>query len=312
MVAFLKRPSKRESGWLAIALGARELRYVHGRANAGKTTITRCGTQAFGDDKELQRVARDLGFERYQRLTVLPPADYQLLLVDAPNVPASELKNAARWRVKDMLDYPVEQATVDIFDVPPDPAGASQAHTMYAAAAKNDVIRSCMERFTRARMPLSVIDIEETAQRNIAAQLESSDRGLALIYPADDRVLLTVNFRGELYLARRIDVALHELEAVAQGTVDDPKNRVLLEVQRSFDHLERQFPSISVAKVLIAPTPADTDLHIYLGANLDVPVEELQLEDVLDIAPDIDFTGGLGWQFFHLLGATLREPAKAS
>jgi MSHA biogenesis protein MshI len=161
-------------------------------------------------------------------------------------------------------------------------------------------------------MPLSVIDIQETAQRNIAARFEPNERAVAIVYPGEDRVLLTVSFRGELYLARRIDVALHELEAPAQGSLDDPKNRILLEVQRSFDHLERQFPSISVAKVLIAPTPANTELDIYLGANLDVPVEELRLEEVLDVGPEIDLSREAGWRFFHLLGATLREPVKAS
>ncbi len=66
------------------------LTFAHGVCGpAGKCAIRRFGTRALGDSpKDVERVARDLGVDRYQCLTLLSPADYQLLLVDAPNVPA--------------------------------------------------------------------------------------------------------------------------------------------------------------------------------------------------------------------------------
>ena len=48
--------------------------------------------------------------------SVLPTGDYHLLLLEAPAVPAEELREAARWRVKDLIDFDVEEA-VDPFDV---------------------------------------------------------------------------------------------------------------------------------------------------------------------------------------------------
>jgi len=312
VLEFLKKRGRREPGWLAISLQAGRLHFAHGVAKQGKNTITRCGTQVFEDEKQLERTAKELGFERYQCATVLPSSDYQLLLLDAPNVPAAELKSAARWRIKDMLDYSVDQATVDVLDIPADPANASRGHSMYAVAAKNEVIQACMQRFSRLRIPLSVIDIQETAQRNIAALLEPHDRGVAMLYADREQVLFTVNFRGELYLARRIDVGLEELEKLAQGGSDDAKNRILLEVQRSFDHLERQFPFVGVGKVLLAPTPVDTGLQSYLAENLDIPVEEIQLAEMLTLAADVELEREAAWRLFHLLGAALRNEVKAS
>jgi len=312
VLEFLKKRGRREPGWLAISLQPGRLHFAHGVIKQGKNAITRCGTQAFEDDKHLERAAKELGFERYQCATILPSSDYQLLLLDAPNVPAAELKNAARWRIKDMLDYSIDQATVDVLDIPPDPANASRGHSMYAVAAKNEIIQGCMQRFSRVRIPLSVIDIQETAQRNIAALLEPQDRGVAMLYADREQVLFTVNFRGELYLARRIDVGLDELEKLAQGGSDDAKNRILLEVQRSFDHLERQFPFVGVGKVLLAPTPVDIGLQSYLAENLDVAVEEVQLAEVLSLAADVELEREAAWRLFHLLGAALRNEAKAS
>jgi MSHA biogenesis protein MshI len=117
--------------------------------------------------------------------------------------------------------------------------------------------------------------------------------------------LFTVNFRGELYLARRIDVSLEELETLGEKA-DDAKNRILLEVQRSFDHLDRQFPFIGVAKVVVAPTPADTGLQSYLASNLDIPVEEVRVADLLNLSPGIELERDAAWRLFHVFGATLR------
>lgn len=293
-----------------MSLEPGRLHFAHGVAHKDGASITRCGTESVSDDKPFERVAKELELDGYQCLTVLSPADYHLLLIDAPNVPANEVKNAARWRIKDMLDYPVDAATIDVLDIPVDPASSNRAHSIYTVAAKNEVIRECMERFARSHLRLSVIDIAETAQRNIAALLEPPGRGVAMLYPATDHVLFTVNYRGALYLARRIDVSLQELESVASA--DDAKNRVLLEVQRSFDHLDRQFPFVGVAKVLVAPTPAETGLQSYLADNLDVPVEEVRLAQLLNVAPEIALDRDAAWRLFHVLGATLRPAASAS
>lgn len=288
------------------------LHFAHGIAGKDKSEIKRCGMRVVSGDKDLERAAKELGFEHHQCMALLSPTEYQLLLIEAPSVPPTELRDAARWRIKDMIDYSVDQATIDVLDIPTDPSVASRGHSMYAVAANNAVIQGCMDRCSRARVPLSVIDIPETAQRNIAAIFESPDRGIALLYAGKTQVLLTVNFRGELYLARRIDASLDELEKFAQGGSEDAKNRILLEVQRSFDHLERQFPFVSVEKLLVAPTPADTGLQSYLAENLDLPVAELRLEDVLSFSPDVEFGREVAWRFFHLFGATLRNGVKPS
>ena len=130
---------------------------------------------------------------------------------------------------------------------------------------------------------------------------------MALLHAAKEHVLFTVNFRGELYMARRIDVGLEELEKLSMGGSDEAKNRILLELQRSFDHLERQFPFISVGKLMLAPTPVDTGLQSYLAENLDLPVEEVRLAELLDVAPEIELDRETAWRLFHVVGAALRD-----
>lgn len=303
-------PRSRAEGWLAISLQSGALAFAHGtRASHAKAAITRCGTHAIEEPfKGLDKAAKDLGLGRYRCLTVLPPDEYQLLLVEAPSVPADEVKQAVRWRLKDMLDYPVNEATVDVLDIPPDPNGVGRGHSMYAVAARNDVIRGCIDRFDAARIPLSVIDVAETAQRNVAALFEPPERGLAFLYAGSTHALLTVNYRGELYLARRIDVGIEQLSGAG---AEEGRSRILLEVQRSFDHFERQFPFVgSMAKLLLGPEPSDTGLAAHLAGNLDIPVERAPLTQAIDFGPQAALDDAAAWRLFHVIGAALRDETK--
>lgn len=312
MKALFGRARTRHPGWMAIAMQPGELRFAHAIGGPqGRCTITRFGSQAMPDgERDLQRLAKDLDLQRYQCLTLLPPADYQLLVVEAPNVPPAELKLAVRWKVKDMLDYHVEDATIDVLDIPPDASASARPHSMYAVSARNDVIQACIQRFDAARIPLTVIDILETAQRNIGALLEPQGRGLALLYVGAAQSLLTITLRGELYLARRIDAGLDQLESPQAETREGALNRMLLEVQRSFDHLDRQFPFVSVAKVVLAPQPRPTLLGEHLRANLDVPVEALNLRDLVGLPADTPLDADAAWRLFHVIGAALRHETK--
>ena len=302
-----------EPGWLAVSLQPGSVSYAHGRHSGnGKSTISRCGTRALaGDFAGADRIAKELQFDRYQCSTLLAPGEYQLLLVEAPNVQPGELKTAIRWRVKDMLDYHVDDATIDVLDIPPDPAGGGRTHSMYAIAARNEVIQGCIGRFESARIPLSVIDIPETAQRNIAGLFEPENRGLALLYVGPAHGLLTINYHGELYLARRIEVGMEQIAAESGERRDEAMNRITLELQRTFDHFDRQFPFVPVAKLLLGPEPGNTGLAEHLNSNLDLPVEAANLGEVLSFGAAATVDGAAEWRLFHLLGAVLRNEIKA-
>jgi MSHA biogenesis protein MshI len=303
----------REPGWLVVSLRPTELSFVHGQYGpGGSSVVDRCGTRALeGEFAGVERLAKELGFDRYQCATLLAPGDYQLLQVDAPNVPRAELKTAIRWRIKDMLDYHVEDATLDVLEVPRNPAGGERGHSMYAVAARNNVIQSCIGRFEAAHIPLSVIDIEETAQRNVAALFERDERGVALLHLGEDQGLLTINYQQELVLARRIEAGMRALLTEDSSVREEHLQRVLLELQRTFDHFDRQFAYVPVSKLMLAPGPEDSGLLEYLAANLDMPVERVRLSGAIAFGARAELEPEEEWRLFHLIGASLRHEAKA-
>jgi len=306
---FFRKAKKRE-GWLAIALQGDGLAAVSMQTAPGSRPQVRQAVFYPGKDpvELLAKAGRELYAHAYRSITVLSSGEYQILSVDAPNVPADELKTAVRWRLKDMLDFHVDDATVDVLDLPIDPNAAVRAqHSMYAIAARNSVIEARQKLFTSAKVELAVIDIPELAQRNISALVEPAGRGVAMLSFGAEGGLLTVSYRGELYLARRIDLALEQLLDEDIDRRNAAFDRVTLELQRSLDNFERQYSFISVAKLVLAPSSVQ-GLDDYLSSNLYTPVDTLDLATVFDFERTPELADKLLQQRFLVpLGAALRH-----
>jgi MSHA biogenesis protein MshI len=255
----------------------------------------------------LDKIARELQAAQYQCANLLGAREYQMLAVEAPNVQPDELKAAVRWRLKDMLDFHVDDATLDVLDIPADKNAAVRANSMFAVAARNAIIEARQVLFAAAKVELEVIDIPEAAQRNISALLEPEGRGLAMLSFNEEGGLLTVTFGGELYLSRRIDVGIDLLRETDADRRNQTFDKITLELQRSLDHFDRQFHYVTVSKLLLAPL-ASSALHDYLSSNLYMPVDALNLASVLDLSKVPELQSIEQQQrHFLTLGAALRR-----
>ena len=265
------------------------------------------------DAASLARLSRELRLDRYRCTTLLDRAAYQLHQVDAPNVPFTEMKAAVRWRVKDLIDYPLESATVDVLDIPADTDAPSPDHAVFAVVAPNSAIERCVGPFSAAEVPLASIDIPELAQRNIAALFEPEGGGVLTLAFYKDDGLLTFTRGGELYNSRRIDVSLPQLLQTDLARRATYYERIALEVQRSLDHLGRQYHYVPLVKVLVGPLPRALGLREYLASIISVPVESIDLADALDLAavPDLKNIESQS-RYVEAIGAALRDEESAA
>ena len=284
----------------------------------GRPEIKRCEShrKAGGEAATLTRLRRELHLDRYRCTTLLKSGDYQIIQVEAPSVLPNELKNAVRWRIKDMIDFPVDEATVDAVSIPTVEAAAGRAAQMIAVAARNQVIAGVVKPFNDADIPLEFIDVPEFAQRNIARFLEPEGRGVALLSLDDRGGLLTFTSGGELYQHRRIDVTLASLRGASpeggdgaeiRMELEGPYERLATELQRSLDHFDRQFPRVAVAKLVLSPVPGADKLRTYLGSRLELPVELLYLSEVMDFPDIVELhEPARQAQFLHTIGGAMR------
>ena len=305
------RKTKKTNGLLAMGFDADGMCAARvSRAAQGKPVVALSACYAFKQPlapEALEKIARELQSAQYRVATLLGASDYQMLALEAPNVQPEELKAAVRWRLKDMLDFHVDDATIDVLDIPGDKSAALRGHMMFAVAARNGIIEARQRMFGVAKVALRVIDIPEMAQRNISALLEPDGRGLAVLSFNDDGGLLTVTFGGELYLSRRIDAKIEQMRDPDPERRNQCFDKITLELQRSLDHFDRQFHYVTVAKLLLAPLPTSA-LHDYLASNLYMPVDALDLATVLDLSQAPELTTPQAQQrHFLTLGAALRH-----
>jgi len=244
-----------------------------------------------GEEKVLGKMASDYDLGRSRCTTVLNPNEYTLLLTDAPDVPPDELRSAIRWRVKDLIDFHINDATLDVFDVPGDKA-AGRTRSMYAVAARSAAIQKRADLMSAAGINLDVIDIPEMAQRNLATLLPEEAKGVVLLSLFPSSGLITISKQSEIYLSRNIDIGLDSLQQLdADVQLLDPTSlfdRISLEVQRSLDYYDSHFHQSSVNTLALTPMSREIPgLVDFLKANLNVTVLTMDLMNLVECSTPI-------------------------
>lgn len=313
LISSLFGPKNHGNGQVAIGLGAHGVYLAKVKLGGAMPQVVRCEYHETGavSAASLQRLCRDANLGSHHFTMLLAAGEYQILLVEAPNVPANELKTAIRWKIKDSLNYHIDDATVDVLRIPASKSGSERAQSMYAIAAANDVIQKYMALFEQAEIKLDVIDIPEMAQRNVAALFEQEDRALGLLAFDDYGGLLTFTAGGELYLSRRIEITAGQLLDANENLREQCRDRVELELQRSLDYFDRQFNHLPVSRILVS-IPDSVGLAEFLAGVIGAEVEKLDLSKVMDISAvpalaDSEFAANA----LLALGAALRQEERA-
>jgi MSHA biogenesis protein MshI len=294
-------------GWLAVQEREAAVRFCAVQRSASGPAVT-----LFDEvpATELASLRRSLNFAAYRALTVMKPGGYSLIQTEAPSVPRLEWRDAVRWRLKDLLDFPAETAVFDVADVPTEAFAPGRQQQCYVVAAPREQVSKCIETLEAARFNLLAVDVPEMAQRNLAALFEEENRAVAFLAFDDFGALLTVTFHGELYGSRRIDVAASQVVAADEFRRQQLLERVALETQRTLDAFDRQFSFMTVTRLILAAPPDLEAVKEALANNLYIPVVPMDLASVLDLSavPALQ-TGDAQMRSLLLIGAALREEA---
>ena len=243
-------------------------------------------------DAEIARLTKAYDLDEYACLSSLELGDYSLLLVEAPDVQPEELRAAIRWRVKDLIDFHIDDAVVDVFEAPSYKA-AGNNKMMYAVVARSSRVKELIDRLNGAGLHLDIIDIPELALRNIAAMLPEDVGGVALIYIGQHQGLITITKQSLLYLSRTINVGTSKLPESVLSVMDDEDcqswlDKIIIEVQRSMDYYESHFSQPQVSSLVMTPIgkeiPGVTE---YLSEQLQLPARILNVNELIDTAEPI-------------------------
>jgi MSHA biogenesis protein MshI len=310
MLARLRKPNNK--GYVAIVPQADGCALVHLERDGERDRLVEQVFLPRVDGSPLQQqLAETLRRQRFGQLpctTLMGVDEYQLLLVDAPQVPPAELRAAIRWKVRELIDFHVDDAMVDVFDAPASSARGVQDH-LYTVVSRSSAVRARVDLLQEAGARLEVIDIPELALRNIVDRLPENPAGVALLYFGPQRGLITLVRNSTLYLARSLDIGYRDLEAASA----DPRplwDTLALELQRSMDYYDRHFQQAQIGHVLLAPLPVPVPGMVEgLHDSLGLPVREVALDEVVSLAEPLDPAAAA--HCFLAVGAALRRETKS-
>ena len=100
---------------------------------------------------------------------------YQLLQMVPPDVPRDEMREAIRWQIGDLIDYPPEEAVVDFFSIPSGNQ-REQSRSAYVVVAHQDQVAERVAWLRGARLKIRAVDIPELVLCNLLNQLPDTGR----------------------------------------------------------------------------------------------------------------------------------------
>jgi MSHA biogenesis protein MshI len=264
-------------------------------------------------DGALRRMLREYDLGKTPVSAVIGANDYQLAQMPAPEVPEAELRAAARWRMREVIDFALDDSTVDVFNVPQQRDQAAR-RMLFAVASRGDMPQFIAMALQRHAVHMDVIDIPELCQRNLCTLLPQDAKGVAFVMLREDHAQLVLTRQGRLFVARRFDYDSHdhmlELDGSPSRSIVDP-NALALELQRSLDYYETHFDQPAITDLVVAPADALTpQLAEEVAALTGLRVHPFALGEHIDMPEALAVPQG--WLPVLAIGAALRTDGKAA
>lgn len=243
--------------------------------------------QAASDKASIVKQAvRQLNARGLPVVATLQHSAYSLVQLEAPELADDELREAMRWRVKDLIDFPIDEATVDAFRLP-DSRRPGAPPLLYVVAARTSAVDELAGLLEGAGLEVEAIDIAEMAIRNLSLHLDRPARPRAYLHLQAGQTIIEIADGAQLYLSRRV---LQDYDSDADiELLQAQMENLALEVQRSLDYFESQYalgPADQLS-VMVCDEAVFDAFKTVAQLFLTVPAERFNFA-AIDKADDVD------------------------
>lgn len=305
-----KKQSMAAAGSCCLSITSQQIHLVYAQNVANKIQLQLLETISYqrveGLLPALVQLVKSYHLEGVPCSLILEPENYQLLLLDALPVAPSEFQSAIRWKIKELLAFPISDAIIDQFPVPQQKPHDAKKSIM-VVVARNSFLQTMTDKIMESGLVLRQIDIPELALRNITALYELDEKSTALIYLHENKIQLSITRQKMLYLQRHFDFGMKQLRENSDNSHAE-LDRLALEMQRSFDYYQSQWRHAAPTRILLtSAVPSMPFIAEYLSKALSLSVQILDMRDVLMSRQDFPIeTQG---RYLPLIGGILKGQA---
>jgi MSHA biogenesis protein MshI len=245
---------------------------------------------------------------------VLTSDNYRRVNVEAPAVADNEMIEAIRWKINELIDFPVDKAVIDYYELPL-AIRANSSKMLEVIASPIDIVTEQIEKCAKAELQLKVIDIQETTLRNLAVHTPENERGIAILYLQEFSGTLLIQKETTIYVSRKFEIGYKKLVLDEPFSYDSPTANVhtnlALEIQRSLDYVESYYGIPPISALVVIPLAEHThNLLDSLNTNLGVTARMMDISTIVDC--DILVNAQTQSLCAPVIGATLRYAIEAS
>ena len=311
---WFKKEEAKPDGVVGVSCCESGIAICYGTFKEGDYLIERCEYAPLPPSEQLSYMKGWVARHKLKNADchfVLNEKDYELQLLETPPVESSELHEAVRWRLKDLISSPVEEVALDVVALPDD-AYRGRLKMLYAVVANKEAVERVIGFIERSGLSPAIVDIPEMVLRNVALYIPEMDFGTAALLKMNETSgAMLMYSHDSLYLTRQIEFGYSSFANTPGAfTLDNDVmiDRLGLDLQRSLDYYESQLGKGVANKIYILPFE-DDEVHFAddLQKTLQTPILHFDCREFVPFSESVN--PSIKEQAFCLpaIGAVLRR-----
>ena len=210
---------------LGMDFGSRGAKIIVASGNAARTTLHHATVIPLGSgyERSLRQWVREHGLQGVKTVMSIPADKATLRWVMLPNVEGDERREAARFKVKRHLPYPVEEAYIEA--VAPDSDQEGVAASLVIAVRREEIARRAEAAVSAGLMPVAAELDAQGILRVVERRLSERSRvwrnaSLTVLDIGADRTQMVVVQNQELQFLRSVRFGVRQLTDAAAAALD--------------------------------------------------------------------------------------------
>lgn len=214
--------------------------------------------------KELSDLIEKYGAFGMPCVCVLHPSDYQLVLVDKPHVPESEMADALKWSAADRLGIKPEASLVQTFGCP------HMSDKIFACITEQSLVVKIQQWLLSIGLKLHKITITELALANAMLATQHHDKTIAMLHFVQGSAMIMILNEGQL-------CSVMKLPSILGKAQFDP---FINQIKRLL--VDAQSQGLEVSKLWITPGQISDEKSIKrIDIELTCPVDKLDMHAIM-------------------------------